>query len=230
MKQLCNNAGVYPITRQMISVFGEEHFRALEIVDILSVWAKPMAWVESIYGLRNEVSLVGGDASFPWPEPRDGVSLQSWGMSLDGKKVLVASPFENTIREQEKLLSKVFKGIDIPKMRLELIKVPMSQGGLNDGKSYEYHLAKLKDEMAAREFDVALVSAGAYSLPLAAHAKMLGKRGVHAGGALQTFFGISGKRYDSYPWVLKFKNSHWKRPSLQERPENWRSIEDGCYW
>lgn len=35
--QLCNNAGVYPITREIVSIFCEQHLKALEMVDVLSV-------------------------------------------------------------------------------------------------------------------------------------------------------------------------------------------------
>lgn len=230
MAQLCNNAGVYPITKESVSFFCEQHIKALEIVDVLSVWAKPMAWVEARYPMRAEVTFLPGDASFPWPEPRDGISRQSWGSSLDGKKVLVVSPFVDTIKKQAKRLEKIFDGISIPSMSLKYVCAPLSQGGLQDGRSYAYHLTRLKKEMENEEFEVALISAGAYSLPLAAHAKSLGKKGIHAGGALQTFFGVSGRRYDSYPWVAKFANEYWLRPSMQERPRNWKSIEEGCYW
>lgn len=230
MAQLCNNAGVYPITKEVISFFCEQHLKALEMVDILSVWAKPMAWVEANYSMKAEVTLVPGDASFPWPEPRDGISERSWGSSLDGKRVLVVSPFIDTFEIQVQRLNRIFEGIDTPKMNLDFVRAPLSQGGLEDGKTYANHLNRLKKDMDNIEFDIALISAGAYSLPLAAHAKSLGKKGIHAGGALQTFFGVSGNRYDSYPWVQKFANPNWRRPSIHERPRNWKSIEDGCYW
>ena len=64
----------------------------------------------------------------------------------------------------------------------------MSQGGIDDGKSYKFHLLNLKSQIKSFDFDIALVSAGAYSLPLAAYAKELGKIGIHAGGAMQLFW------------------------------------------
>jgi hypothetical protein len=106
----------------------------------------------------------------------------------------------------------------------------MTQGGLRDDQSYAIHLNRMKESLEKFDFDVALVSAGGYSLPLAAHAKQIGKIGIHAGGAMQIFFGILGQRYENYPQVKKYLNKDWKRPFEHERPKNWESIEGGCYW
>lgn len=230
LDQLCNNAGVYPRTKEMFNFFCEAHLTALNLIDIFSVWGKPTAWVESNYVSDERILFVSGDASFPWLEARDGVSDKGWAMAFAGKKVLVISPFIDSIKVQLPKISKVFQGLVFPKIDFQYIRAPMTQGGINDGKSYKYHLLRLKNEIKSIDFDIALVSAGAYSLPIAAYAKELGKIGIHAGGAMQLFFGITGKRYDDYPMVQKYFNSDWKRPFEHERPSNWRYIEDGCYW
>ena len=229
-QQLCTNAGVFPVSEEMLAFFANEHLEALEILDIFSVWAKPSAWVESNYISTNKTMFVTGDASYPWPESRDALSEFGWGMALDKKRVLVISPFIDSFEVQSQKFQDIFQGIRFPDMELQFLRAPMSQGGLNDGSTYKSHLSDLKDKMSRREFDIALISAGAYSLPLAAHAKSLGKIGIHAGGALQLFFGVTGQRYDSYAQVRRFYNSNWKRPFEYERPLNWREIEDGCYW
>jgi hypothetical protein len=230
LNQLCNNAGVYPKTKKMFDFFCEEHINSLKLLDIFSVWGKPTAWVESNYASDTRILLVSGDASFPWLEARDGVSQMGWGMAFTGKKVLIISPFIDSIKIQVPKLKNIFQGLTVPEIDFQYLRAPMSQGGMNDGKSFKDHLLGLKKEITQFDFDIALVSAGAYSLPLAAHAKELGKIGIHAGGAMQLFFGITGKRYDNYPMVQKYFNSDWKRPFEHERPSNWRSIEDGCYW
>ena len=230
LDQLCNNAGVYPKTKEMFDFFCEEHINSLNLLDIFSVWGTPTAWIESNYVSNEKIIFVSGDASFPWLEARDAVSAKGWGVAFAGRKVLVVSPFVDSIIVQVPRLNKIFKGLNVPEIDFQYLRAPMSQGGINDGKSYKFHLLKLKNEIRVLEYDIALVSAGAYSLPLAAYAKELGKIGIHAGGAMQLFFGITGKRYDEYPIVQKYFNSYWKRPFEHERPPNWRSIEDGCYW
>ena len=230
LTQLCNNAGVYPASKESFDFFCNEHILALKSLDIFSVWGKPAAWIEENFITSSRILLVSGDASYPWFESRDGLSKSGWANGFAGKKVLVISPFIKSIKEQVPKLSKAFESLQIPKMDFVFIEAPLTQGGLADGKSYEIHLKNLKAEMDSLGFDVALVSAGAYSLPLAAHAKKLGKIGIHGGGATQIFFGITGQRYDSYSQVTKFINNYWKRPYESERPANWQLIEEGCYW
>ncbi len=230
LNQLCNNAGVYPRNQKEFELFCEEHLVSLQSMDVFSVWAKPFAWAESKFVSNPNLIVVPGHVSFPWLESRDENSLFGWGRALDKMKVLVISPFQKSMLIQSRKLHRIFPGLDIPDMKLTFLSSPMSQGGLMDGNSYSFHLNRMKKCMEKEDFDICLVSAGAYSLPLAAYAKQLGKKGVHAGGALQIFFGVTGKRYDSYPWVIKYRNQDWRRPSRDERPKNWQSIEDGCYW
>ena len=228
--QLMNNAGVYPNTNEMFDFFCEEHLLALESVDIFSVWAKPFSWVESLALKNRDAIFTTGDFSYPWFDSRDNESEFGWGYGFEGKKILVVSPFAQSISLQIEKFDLIFPSKRLPKISFEILQAPLSQGGLADGLSYKDHLIRLKNEMSDKEFDIALISAGAYSLPLAAHAKSMGKTGIHGGGATQLFFGITGSRYDSYEQVKKYANQHWKRPDISERPKNWQTIEDGCYW
>ena len=80
------------------------------------------------------------------------------------------------------------------------------------------------------DYDVVLVGAGIYSLPLVAHAKQRGKKGIHLGGSTQLFFGIRGSRWDSMKEFQGFFNEFWVRPAVEERPANFQMVERGCYW
>ena len=51
------------------------------------------------------------------------------------------------------------------------------------------------------DFDIALIGAGAYGLPLTLYCKSLGKMALQTGGATQTLFGIMGKRWENRPHV-----------------------------
>jgi hypothetical protein len=88
----------------------------------------------------------------------------------------------------------------------------------------------MEQKMEEIDFDIALVSAGAYSYPLALKAKELGKIGIHSGGGLQLFFGIMGGRWENDSNVLSKQNEYWIRPSENETPENAKGVEGGCYW
>jgi hypothetical protein len=91
-------------------------------------------------------------------------------------------------------------------------------------------LADMQRQMTAIDFDVALIGAGAYSLPLVVHAKKLGKVGIHMGGAVQLYFGIMGGRWDKNPAIQSFVNESWVRPLPEDTPPNNKLIEGGCYW
>jgi hypothetical protein len=85
-------------------------------------------------------------------------------------------------------------------------------------------------EVEKVDFDIAIIGAGAYGLPLAFHVKSLGKKAIHMGGATQILFGIKGKRWDHHEVISKLYNEHWVRPLPSERPEHYYDIEKGCYW
>ena len=86
----------------------------------------------------------------------------------------------------------------------------------------------LEKEISKIEFDIAILGCGAYGFPLAAYIKRKGKKAVHLGGSTQLLFGIFGKRWETSHFSLI--NKYWVRPAEDERPKNYKSIEDGCYW
>ena len=89
-------------------------------------------------------------------------------------------------------------------------------------------LQRLSEEIYQRKYEIALVGAGAWSLPLLANIKNSGKKGLHLGGATQIAFGIKGRRWDGY-WG-KYYNESWIRPLPSETPAGFERKEKGCYW
>ena len=169
----------------------------------------------------NDLSL---QASYRSPEP--------WTSMLEGKKVLVALPFERTVRLQytrRELLWPANPSI-LPEFHLDTLKVPLHAHLVEPvHRDWFEALEAMKLEMARRDFDVALIGAGAYSLPLAVHARRLGRQGVHLGGATQVLFGIKGRRWESTADARCF-NEHWIRPLQEETPAGVEKVEGGCYW
>jgi hypothetical protein len=232
LRQLNSGAGVYPINRKILRYFITQQFEALNDIDVLGCWGSTFTWVEK-YGFKSAGNnIVSHHSVAPWVEnfPTNSKSFQPWANSLNGKKILIISGFSRSFESQFNRIGDVFpKGI-FPKIACSFILSPLSMGGLNDGKTWVDHLKRMKKEMEEVDFDVALISAGAYALPLAHHAKKLGKVGITCGGELQLFFGVVGKRWEHFEKVTRYRNEFWVRPSEDERPANWREIEDGCYW
>jgi hypothetical protein len=232
LSQLNSGAGVYPLNQIVIKSFVTEQLEALNSIDILGTWGSTFTWVEK-YALRNsQTKSVSHHSVAPWIEiyPSGSKSLKPWAFSLSGKKILVISGFSQSFKSQHERIEKVFPVTTYPKYSAEFITCPISTGGLPDGLTWVDHLERMKKEMESKDFDVALISAGAYALPLAHHAKKLGRIGITCGGELQLFFGVLGKRWEQMEKVRKYQNEYWVRPSESERPANWREIENGCYW
>ena len=77
---------------------------------------------------------------------------------------------------------------------------------------------------------IALIGCGCYDIPLSTYIKGLGKQSIIIGGGLQILFGIKGSRWDRHNIISKLYNDNWIRPSESEKPNNFKSIEGGCYW
>ncbi len=88
----------------------------------------------------------------------------------------------------------------------------------------------MKERIRCIDFDIAIIGAGAYGLPLASFIKNMGKKAIHLGGATQLLFGIKGKRWDNLPYFRKLYNENWVRPLPDEIPDNFQAVESGCYW
>ena len=218
-------AGVFPPTDIGLNDFLVEFSSSLSQVDVLAKWRDEREDILiSTYCPSASLVALRELEPFYWGNP--------WSKALEGKKVLVISPFIDTIYSQyDKRLYLWKDSTVLPTMELSTIKCPVSH--YLRKSSYESWLEALEDmkkQMSIQDFDVCLIGAGAWSLPLAAHAKSLGKTGIHLGGGLQILFGIKGKRWDEHDVISHFYNDYWVRPSVTETPENVSVVEGGCYW
>ena len=232
LKQLKALSGVYPLSPGVLKIFVKEQYASLLASDVIGVWGWPFTWVEGDALNNVGVGVVPHQSVAPWIEVFEESTscIIPWSNSLNGKSVLVISGFSKSFSSQHARIERVFPRVNYPRFRAKFINAPLSLGGISDGKTWVDHLERMKKEMEETDFDVALISAGAYALPLAHHAKKLGKIGITCGGELQLFFGVVGKRWEHMEKVTKYRNEFWIRPGEDERPANWREIEDGCYW
>ena len=102
-------------------------------------------------------------------------------------------------------------------------------GGVHSLATWFDALEYMHDEMKKIDFDIAFIGCGAYGLPLASYAKNLGKQALHMGGATQLLFAIKGRRWEVEEGRV-FKEDFWVNPSIEERPEAYLHVENGCYW
>lgn len=230
-KEINVNAGFYFENIVDVEKFFNIYSAALTETDILGAWGTAFSSIENNFiGGISQIIPVGMTA--PWIHPySEEFSQAPWSKALINKRVLVVSPFSNSIKKQFSRIDKVFPSSSLHAFELEVIRSPMT---INTNppfsKSWFTNLEEVKLQMSITNYDVALISAGSYSYPLAHYAKLMGKIGIHAGGGLQLFFGIMGKRWDNSKFLNGILNSYWVRPSPEETPKSAHLVEGGCYW
>lgn len=223
---LWHHAGVFPATVAQFDRFADSYLSALSGVDLLGIMRAP-----------GEYALVKASGSRPLLAELSSLepyfSSAPWSEHLRGKRVVVVHPFVRSIGGQYAARrAEIFADSRIlPEFALRLIPAPQTIAGNTGGfSSWSDALVQIKRELEREEFDVAIVGCGAYGLPAGAHVKSLGKVCVHLGGATQILFGISGARWRDNPAFQALQTPAWRVPLESERPENWKKVEDGCYW
>jgi hypothetical protein len=230
--QLCSNAGFFPSNEGLGESFKEIYTSACKHIDALAVWNyRRGGFLEEkkIFSEHSPNSQLV-DRSFLTPF----LFQDPWSQALAGKSVLVVHPFSEAIASQYAKREYLFSNPNVlPEFKeLKLIKAVQSIAGSEcPFEDWFAALEHMKNQISNSDFEVALIGCGAYGLPLAAHVKSLGKQAIHVGGALQLLFGIKGGRWDKGDEnVNLFYNEHWVRPGENDRPKNYKSIENGCYW
>jgi len=227
IKMLSLNAGFFPCTEESAGRFCELYISRYALADAVGFFGSVPG---EIY-LHKEYNPTA--SSFPVESLEPYRFANPWSSALGGKKVLVVHPFAESIKKQYERRRLLFEnGAVLPEFELKVLPAVQSIAGNACGfGSWFDALAWMEDKMEEIEFDVCLVGAGAYGLPLAAHAKGLGKISIHMGGATQVLFGIRGMRWEKYNKdVGVLFNEHWIRPDDSERPQGAHEIEEGCYW
>ncbi|HJV66336.1 MAG TPA: hypothetical protein VJ550_11425 [Geomonas sp.] len=225
---MSNQAGFFPTDDRSLDAFAELYLEKLADVDVMGVWFNQFENVLcNDYCPQAELVDLDCLESFRFADP--------WTAKLAGRKVLVVHPFVDTIRRQytEKRRLLFANPQVLPDFELKTLQAVQSIGGAEVGfASWFDALQQMRDRIAGIDFDVCLIGAGAYGLPLASFVKKLGKQAVHLGGVTQVFFGIKGKRWEReyFDSTMKLFNEHWVRPSAAETPANKDTIERGCYW
>ena len=154
-----------------------------------------------------------------------------WTQNLAGKKVLIVHPFEESIRTQFAKRESVSGVREIlPDFNLDVVKPPVTFAKENQSANWLEQFQAVSKEVSTRDFDVMIVGAGGYGLPLAELAKNLGSVGIHLGGELQTLFGIRGKRFEEISSIASHIDKTWISPSASETPTHATVVEGGSYW
>lgn len=224
LKWLCSHSGFFPLDESGFHDFCELYIRDIEEIDILGSYLREEGCFDRELANAIRVNLDGYYAPFFYSNP--------WTIVLKEKRVLVIHPFEDSIRKQYQLRTKIWDNPDIlPEFELKTVRAVQTLAGeKSEYRNWFEALNSMKERTSSIDFDIALIGCGAYGLPLSAHVKRMGKQAIHLAGWTQVLFGIKGKRWVDDPRVAKFMNQYWTHPLPSEVPQNYKTIEGGCYW
>jgi hypothetical protein len=220
------NAGVFPPSEVVFRNWATAFMSVLGEMDFLAVWNNPGEG-KIVAQYAPKATLMRATSLEPYY--RD----EPWSAELEGRKVLVISPFARTIEQQfaNRLAIWPHNPSILPAMQLATLRCPLSDALVKSPfPDWFAALQAMTDEMAATDAEVVLIGAGAFSLPLAVAAKKQGRIGIHTGGWTQVLFGVKGAVWDKNPFISRFYNQNWVRPSGDERPREYKRVERGRYW
>ncbi len=224
VKKMMNiNAGFFPSEDSYLDEFCELYRVDLEQMDLIwSMWFS--VYEDKLYRDYYREKPVADYDNTVFPIGEDN----PWTSALQGKKVLVIHPFETSVKKNYLKKELLFANKRfMPEFELITMKAVQSIAG-NKTSYWTWFdaLQSMKNQMKETDYDIALIGAGAYGLPLGAYAKQMGKKAVHIGGILQLFFGIKGKAWNK----LSIYNEHWTSPAEEEIPADFKMVEAGRYW
>jgi len=163
-------------------------------------------------------------------------TLNRWMPLLEGLKVLVISPFPKSIASQLEHKSRLFENgpnaFQFPQCEISLYQAHNTILGNTPFpcENWVESFEQMASEISCMDFDLALVGAGAYGVPLCSAVKDMGKIGFHVASAVQLAFGLMGKRWRTYQHIQEFYNDFWNYPLASETPKSAHLVESGCYW
>jgi hypothetical protein len=129
--------------------------------------------------------------------------FRAFSQALNGRKVLIVSPFSESISSNFVNRHDFFRHNYIyPDFELDFVNTPITYAGLPTAmyphSNWFSTLGALRSDISGKTFDVALLSCGSYAVPLGEFIKTeMGKKAIYVGGVLQLFFGIMGRRYEN---------------------------------
>ena len=221
------NTGIFPRTVEFINKYVPYAEQALSDCDLLNVSYCVMEdYIYKKYMKKDaELTYIRALDHWRFKDP--------WTKALKGKKVLVVSPFAESIKKQYAIREKLYKDTEIlPEFTLYTVKAVQTGGMEKDDRFADWFqaLEYMYNEAMQYDFDVAILSCGAYSMPLGAKFKAAGKGAIHMGGVCQMLFGIKGRRWEDEPGASDYFNEYWVYPDASETPKSAGIVENFAYW
>lgn len=224
-RSMCNNAGFFPADANTLNKWGGMMDDDLQQVDVLLRWLKNEKLILPLNSKMNFLAYRNVEYPFKFQNP--------YIKCFEEKRILVISPFSDTIKHQFQRLDKIWDNPQMrPKYELLTLQSYNVLGGKNEGSDVNGWfdaLNRMKDSISKLDFDIALIGCGAYAFHLAAHVKRIGKKAITTCGSTQLLFGIYGNRWESFLIDNGIMNKYWTRP-FDTKPQGYEKVENAAYW
>ncbi len=217
--------GLTPLTPDIQERFHDLMVDSMRDIDLLGSWIVGETW----FGQNLEEAVF-----CPIGELEPYRSDHPWSSHLKGKRVLVVHPFAQSITNQYTTNREhIFGSVKVlPEFTLDTLIPPRAHfGEITNAAHWFQSLDDLIKKTLDRTFDVAIIGAGPFGLPLATAIKRVGRQAIHLGGATQLLFGIRGSRWERRPDTSALMNDYWTRSLPEETPPSTaRKMSAGSYW
>jgi len=237
LKAMKNNAGISLTSENSILYYSNLYLSAFEQCEIYASWEPQGEYIKHISQSHAYMLHTYPNKPRFWAYNFDifhYIYNNPWTWALQNKRILLISPFEETLKTQIENRKYIYDNVDLfPNCEFICLKPPQTQADeLSADFSIEFDKFKDNVNEIIDQFDVALVSCGGYGNPICAHIYSKGKSAIYVGGVLQMYFGILGNRWiqERNDIVQMFYNEFWKRPKPCEKPKNCNKVENACYW
>lgn len=231
---LSNNAGIYTSNDTDVIRFCELYARSFEESTAVAIWETFRGNAQLILKPSNKPSIHTRTLE---PFYACSANMIPWSHFLKGKKVLIVSPFVDSIKKQNEADFQIFsdgRKLFLDDQEFVYYKAFNTSAGNHIHKSWIETFDIMCNDISKLEFDVALLGCGGYGLPLCNYIhKKMNKSAIYIGGGLQMMFGVMGNRWEEREYwkdIMKKHNPRFIRPSGDEILKGCSRVENGCYW
>lgn len=229
-------AGLWPPVASQGTHFSNLYAEAIRASDAIAVWeAKKFLPQEDeilkLYASNSQLFSLTVLNIFRLAE----LGIDPWIDSLSGKRILIVHRERDLIEAQYHKRKKLHKKFSLPEFGALTVWQPPQTNGLHLGlKTWSKHFSESESELAelaqSEKFDVALISAGSYGMPISRILKSQGITSIYMGGILQMLFGIWGSRWKGSKLYDDAETDAWVWPSKDNRPYGFKLVERSSYW
>ena len=228
MSWLYNTSGFYSrnneIVLEDVNQYAELTIESLKNCDI------NLCRFENSILLINEISN-NNTLNFDWYDLYTHIEQPNfWLGTIRNKKILIVSSINAQIKEQIpkfRLIHNTDYSISCPVVYYDCPETYFKEERHESNWFETFN--KIKTDISKIEFDIAIISAGAYGHPLAAYIKMLGKQAINICSGIYVLFGIRNKTQTIIRKISSKYNKYWIFP-VKNNNRNYIDIEKGGYW